>query len=116
MDRLEELKKRLNKNIKQEKVKDSSIESFIDCFNIKTGSYKLETFVLYHLYLKHCRNLILSMSRIDFFRKLCKHIPTKRYGKQRYYLISREDILLSEEDEMNIKLSNNVKYKKKVNL
>lgn len=111
---LEFLKNRLSKINNKEEESLDEISLFIKQFNIKKGKDKVETFIIYAMYLK-LKSTNPKLSRVDFFRKLCKNIETVRWGKQRYYLVDRSVMLLSTDDEENMRIHESIR-KKEINL
>lgn len=102
---LDKLKERLEKH-KQEQTEASisPIEAFMLSVDLEAGNDKIESFILFEMYLKYLQSFHLPMTKIDFFRKLSYHIPRKRWGKQRYYLVNRTKLKLTESEESNFKI------------
>lgn len=119
---LEELKARIKANKLKEKIKGeeftslSSFDQFITYHQVESGKDKIETFILYETYLESVKRFDkhLPMSKIDFFRTLCKHIKRVRHNNQRYYLINRSKFKLSQEEEFRLKVNEKVRKEKKI--
>lgn len=100
----------IDRKIREEQL-DSSLpplESFINLYEISPGNDKISTHILYSTYLLATPRLPnhVTLSKIDFFRKLCKNITKVRHGNQRYYMIDRSKFRLSKEDELNLRIAN----------
>lgn len=109
---LDFLKDRLNKVNNKEESKDF-ITSFIFHYSLSPGKDRIETYIIRELYSKFLKthSSLLPLSYIDFCRKLCKNIPTKRWGKQRFYLVDRSKLLLSADDELNLRINESIRKK-----
>lgn len=89
---LEDLKKMLEETKapakeKQKNIINPSVLKFINKLNIKPSIYnKIPT---YHIYMEYRRSIDGPKCRpVSFFRSFKKLFQQKRYGSQRYYMIT----------------------------
>lgn len=114
---LEELKLRIEQNkLKSSSVDKSTLDYFLSYFNISQGSDKIETYLLYELYLElsNSVNNPSPMSKIDFFRKFGKLFTSIRHGNQRYYLLNKDIMRVPESLYFRIKINEKERKLKKI--
>ena len=100
---LESLKERIEKNklkslSQTNNLSKFTLDFFIESINIAKGSTKVETYLLYEIYLDFSRTIQnpSPLSKIDFFRKFGKLFKKVRHGNQRFYLINSKEWKVSE--------------------
>lgn len=100
MNSLESLLERIKRNNERVEVSKNTFTSFLNDFSILPGNDKIPTYTLYYLYLKFIKanTEILPLKKNRFYSKLATHIPRKRTGKQRYYLVDLSKLKLEEND------------------